>query len=150
MQERMRNPALIIPDVLEPLQALGRITAKAAPDRVLGLVHLRISQMNGCAACLEMHVRSSRKLDETPERMYTVAAWRESPFFTPQERAALALAEATTRLGDGGVPDDVWNEAARHFDEPTLAALVLHIGVVNLYNRLNVATKQVAGAHKWG
>jgi AhpD family alkylhydroperoxidase len=149
MHARMRNPAMIIPGSMEPLLALGAITKKGAPAKVLGLLHLRVSQINGCAACLDMHLRVPRDADETPERLITLAAWRESPYFTPAERAALALAEQITHIDREGVTDPVWQEAARHFDEPTLATIVLYVATVNLYNRVNVATKQVAGPQDW-
>lgn len=149
MQARMRNPAMILPDSMEPLMALGAITKKGAPAKVLGLLHLRVSQINGCAACLDLHLRMPKDADETPERLFTLPAWRESPYFSAAERAALALAEQITHIDQDGVTDEVWQEAARHFDEPTLATIVLYVAVVNLYNRVNVATKQVAGPQQW-
>jgi AhpD family alkylhydroperoxidase len=110
-------------------------------------VHLRASQINGCSVCVDMHAEELEKAGETPKRMFAVAAWREAPYFTEAERAALALAEAVTRLSDRAdpVPDDIWNEAARHYNEPALATLVLSIAAINLWNRLNAATRQVAG-----
>jgi alkylhydroperoxidase family enzyme len=98
-----------------------------------------------------MHSRVFRKADESVERLLTVAAWRDAPYFTDAERAALALTEAVTRLSDreDPVPDEVWNEAARHYDEPALAALVIAISATNVWNRLNVSTRQVAGT-AWG
>jgi len=143
MKSRMRNPAMILPDVMAPMQALGKVTETALPEKLRGLVHMRASQLNGCAFCLELHTKSHT--DETPQRMLTVAAWRDSPFFTDAERAALALTEAITLIAEDGVPDDVWDEAKRHFDERQLAALVLHATLVNVWNRVNVATRQVAG-----
>ncbi|HWE31162.1 MAG TPA: carboxymuconolactone decarboxylase family protein, partial [Polyangia bacterium] len=115
------------------------------------LMHLRASQINGCSVCIDGGARQLKKAGETDERLFTVAAWREAPYFTDAERAALALAEAVTRLSDRAdpVPDAIWNEAARHFDERTLAALVLAIGTVNLFNRANVTTRQVAGVQAW-
>jgi AhpD family alkylhydroperoxidase len=138
---------MLLPDALQPLMALGATVQKAAPATVLGLVHLRVSQMNGCAACLALHLRM-KQTEETPERLFTLPAWRESPYFTDAERAALALAEEMTHL-EHGVSDEVWQEASRHFDERTLAAIVVHIATVNLYNRVNVATRQVAGQEEW-
>lgn len=149
MKIRIKNPAAIVPAALEPLVTLGTIvTSGPVPARTLHLVHLRTSQINGCAVCIDMHVG---KTDETERRLATVAVWREAPYFTEPERAALALAEAVTRIADADdrVPDAVWNEAARHYDEPALACLVLHIATVNLYNRLNVATRQLAGQQSW-
>jgi AhpD family alkylhydroperoxidase len=115
--------------------------------RTLKLVHLRASQINGCSFCVEMHARDLRKAGETDERLFAVAAWREAPYFTEAERAALALTEAATRLSDRAdpVPDEIWEEAARHYDESALAALIVSIGLINFWNRVNVTTRQVAG-----
>lgn len=148
MQARMKNPAMVLPDVMQPLLALGAAARKGVPPRTLGLVPLRASQINGCGFCVDMHARDARKEGDTDERLFAVAAWRDTPYFTDAERAALALAESATRLADRAdpVPDDVWNEAARHYDEPALAALLLNIAIVNLWNRLNVPTRTVAGA----
>jgi len=153
MQARLKNPADVLPDALQPLMALGKLAfTSKIPARTLGLVHVRVSQINSCAACLEIHHRQDKataaKGGEVDDRLLFVSAWREHPAFTAAERAALALAEAETRLADraDAVPDEVWNEATRHYDEQALATLVLHIGMVNLYNRLNVTTKQVPGS----
>jgi AhpD family alkylhydroperoxidase len=120
------------------------------PAQTLALIHLRASQINGCSFCVESASLSARKAGETGERLFAVAAWRDSPHFTGAERAALALAEAVTRLSDRAdpVPDEIWDEAARHYDDKGLAALLLMIAVTNVFNRLNVATRQVAGS--WG
>jgi AhpD family alkylhydroperoxidase len=145
----MSNPAMIIPDAMKALLALAASTKESGvPSSTLNLVYLRASQINGCSLCAEMHARDAKKAGETDERLFTVAAWREAPYFTDAERAALALTEATTRLSDRAdpVPDDIWNEATRHYDEPALAALILAIANINLWNRLNVATRQVAGS----
>jgi AhpD family alkylhydroperoxidase len=150
MQARMNNPVMVLPDALKALQAVGTSAKKAGvPSRTLELVHLRASQINGCSFCVEMHARDLKKAGETDERLFTVAAWREAPYFTDAERAALALTEAATRLSDrpDPVPDEVWEEAARHYDEPALAALIVAIGLINFWNRINVTTRQVAG--KW-
>lgn len=148
MQARMKNPAEILPDAMKALQALAPAAYKGGvAPQTLALVHLRASQINGCSYCVDGGIKHARKAGETDERLFAVSAWREAPYFTDAERAALALAEAETRLSDrpDGVPDDVWNEAARHYDEKALAALVFWIGTTNLYNRLNVATRQPAG-----
>ncbi|MBV8933599.1 MAG: carboxymuconolactone decarboxylase family protein [Kutzneria sp.] len=149
MRARMGNPALTVPDAMQALQALGTATERTGmPETTLHLVHLRASQINGCSVCVDMHSRLAKKTGETDQRLLAVAAWRDAPFFTDAERAALALAEAATRLSDreDPVPDQVWEEAARHYTEPALAGLVLSIGLINLWNRLNVTTRQVAGA----
>jgi AhpD family alkylhydroperoxidase len=148
MQARMSNPAMMVPDAMRALQALAVSVEKSGvPRRTLALVHVRASLINGCAVCLDMHARAARKAGETDDRLFTVAAWRDAPYFTDAERAALALTEAVTRLSDRSdpVPDEIWNEAARHYDEPALAALVISIATINVWNRLNVATRQVAG-----
>ena len=115
--------------------------------RLLELIKLRASQINGCAYCIDMHSKDARAAGETEQRLYGLSAWHETPFFTDHERAALALTEAVTRLSDrtDPVPDEIWDEAARHYDEQALAALVLWIATVNVFNRVNVATKQVPG-----
>jgi AhpD family alkylhydroperoxidase len=151
MHARMKNPAVIIPEAMQPIQALHSATEKGGvPPPTLALVHLRASQINGCSSCVDSGSRSARKAGETGERLFAVAAWRDSPHFTDAERAALALTEAVTRLADRAdpVPDEIWDEAARYYDEPGLAALLLMIATTNVFNRLNVATRQVAGA--WG
>src|SRR5713101_7751419 len=138
MQARMSNPAMILPDAMNAIQALLKATRKGSvPSATLELVHLRASQINGCSFCVDSGARTARKAGESDERLFAVAAWREAPYFTDAERAALALAEAATRLSD---------RAARHYDEQALAALILMIGVTNLFNRLNATTRQVAGA----
>jgi len=150
MQARMKNPAMVL-GAMEPIQALFKsIYGGGVEPATLELVHLRASQINGCSACVDSGVKSARKAGETDERLATVAAWREAPYFTDAERAALALAEAATRLADrtDPVPDEIWDAAADHYDEKQLAAIVLMIALTNLFNRLNATTRQVAGA--WG
>ena len=151
MQARMGNPAMILPDAMHAIGALLKATRQGGvPAATLELVHLRASQINGCSACVDAGARSAKKAGETDERLFAVAAWRETPYFTDAERAALALTEAATRLSDRAdpVPDAIWDEATRHYDEQGLAALVLMIATTNLFNRLNATTRQVAGA--WG
>jgi AhpD family alkylhydroperoxidase len=148
---RLKHPVMLVPDAMQSLQAIGAAIAKTGvPARTLELVNLRASQINGCSVCVDGHFRIARKLDETDERLFAVAAWRDSPYFAGAERAALALAEAVTRLDDrpDPVPDEVWEEAARHYDETALAGLVLAIANINVWNRLNVATRQPGGAWK--
>jgi AhpD family alkylhydroperoxidase len=149
LKPRMKNPVMVVPDALQHLLAIGSVAKNNnLPDRTIGLVHLRASQVNGCGFCVDMHARDLKKAGETDERLWAVAAWRESPHFTDAERAALALAEAATRLSDrsDAVPDEVWNEASRYYDEPALAALILQIALINFWNRVNVTIRQVAGA----
>ena len=151
MHARIGHPAMVVPDAMQALQALGAAVGKGGvPLRTLELVHMRASQINGCGVCLDGHWRIAREAGETDERLFTVAGWRDTPYFTDAERAALALTEAVTRLSDreDPVPDALWAEAARHYDEPALAALILAIANINVWNRLNVATRQVAGG-RW-
>lgn len=152
MQARLKNPAVLLPDAMQPLLALAKtLQSGKVPERTLGLVHVRVSQINGCAVCLDLHHRQEKKSSEPDDRLLVVSAWRDAPFFSDAERAALALAEHETRLADRSdpVPDDVWNEAARHYDEHALALLVLYIALVNVWNRCNVTTRQVAGPQPW-
>jgi AhpD family alkylhydroperoxidase len=145
----MTQPVLVFPEAMKAMMALAASAQKGGvPKKTLDLVHLRASQINGCSFCVEMHARDLKKEGETDQRLFAVAAWREAPYFSDAERSALALTEAATRLSDRSdpVPDDVWQEAARHYDEKALASLVLNIGLINLWNRLNVATRQVAGS----
>jgi AhpD family alkylhydroperoxidase len=147
----MKNPAVIVPEAMPGFQALNAATGNGhVPAQTLALVHLRASQINGCGTCVDAGSRQARKSGVSEERLSAVAAWRSTPYFSDAERAALALAEAVTRLSDRADPisDEVWNEAARHYDERALATLLLSIGLTNLYNRLNVATRQVA-AGEW-
>lgn len=144
---RMTNPAFAVPDAMDALNALSKAISRARLPISRELIELRASQINGCGVCLDGHAKAAAKAGESPERLAAVAGWRDTPYFTEAERAALALTEAATRLADRGeaVPDEVWDEAARHFDETQLGALVLDIGLINLWNRLNVVTRQVAG-----
>ena len=149
IEPRIPNIAGTVPEALQAMLALGKeaMRNRDVPRTTHMLVHLRASQINGCSFCVEMHSRELREAGDSQERIATVAAWRESPYFSDAERAALALAEAATRLADrpDPVPDRVWNEAARHYDEEALASLVLTIAAINAWNRLNVTTRQPAG-----
>ena len=151
MQARMKNPVLMVPEAMTALQALGAAThSGAVSPKTLELVHLRASQINGCSVCVDGHAKLAKKAGETDERLFAVSAWRDAPYFNEPERAALALTEALTRISDRAdpVPDDIWNEAARNYDENELAYLLLAIASINVWNRLNVATRQPAGLWK--
>jgi AhpD family alkylhydroperoxidase len=148
MQSRIKNPAMLFPDAMQAAQALASAVEKSGlPATILGLIHLRASQVNGCSVCVDLGWRKLRKAGETDERLFAVSAWRDAPYFTGAERAALALAEAATRIADRSdpVPDEIWNEAASYFSEPELAALTLSIALTNLWNRLNITTRQPSG-----
>ncbi|MBY5750221.1 carboxymuconolactone decarboxylase family protein [Rhizobium leguminosarum bv. viciae] len=151
MQERMGNPALVLPAAMQALAALSKVPAETGlSPKLLELVNLRSSQINGCSVCIDGHWRIARKHGETDERLFAVAGWRDAPYYSDAERAALALTEALTRLCDRAdpVPDDIWDEATRHYDGRSLAALVIAIANINVWNRLNIATRQIAGAWK--
>jgi len=148
MQARIQSPALKIPDALEALRMLAASASTGGiPHTTLCLVQLRASQINGCSVCVDMHARELELAGEPAERINTVAVWRETPYFSEPERAALALAEAATRIADNPdpVPDQVWDEAASHYDELQLAALVVAMATINAFNRLNAATRQMTG-----
>ncbi len=149
MQARMSHPVRILPEAMQALLALAKATTNAGvPQRTLDLVSLRASQINGCSVCVDMHARDAKKAGETDERLFAVAVWREAPYFTDAERAALALTEAATRLSDrpDPVPDAIWDEVLQHYDEKARAALILAIANINVWNRLNAITRQVAGS----
>ena len=151
MEARMKNPAMVVPDAMAALQALrqDRCARPASRERPLELVYLRASQINGCSVCVDMHAAAAlKKSGETDERLFAVAAWREAPYFDDAERAALALAESVTRLSDRAdpVPDDVWDDAADALRRAGWPPSCWLVATVNLWNRLNAATRQVAGA----
>jgi AhpD family alkylhydroperoxidase len=146
-QPRLTNPAELLPDAVKAINLLYKAAHSAGvPSTVLELVHLRASQINGCGPCVDSGARAMRKAGESDERLFAIAAWRETPYFSAPERAALALAESATRLADRGdaVPDDVWDAAAEHFGDAELAAIVLWIATTNFFNRINVTTRQPA------
>jgi len=148
MEARIDNPAMTFPGALEGLTKLRASVAEAEiPETTRYLVEVRASQINGCGVCLDMHTRELAHAGEPNTRIFNVAAWREAPYFTDAERAALALTEAATRLADrpDPVPDEVWDEAARHYTERQLAALVISIATINAWNRLQAVTKQISG-----
>jgi AhpD family alkylhydroperoxidase len=149
MTARMTNPAFAVDGAMDALNAMAKAISRARVPMSRELVHLRASQINGCSVCVDMHAKAARRSGESEERVYAVAAWRETPYFSDAERAALALTETLTRVADRAeqVPDAIWDAAAEHFDEPQLGALVLDIATVNLWNRLNIATQQVVGEH---
>lgn len=149
MEPRIENPAMLFPDAMAAIQGLIKsVRTGVVPATTLELVHLRASQINGCAPCVAFGTSSARKSGETDERLDTIAVWRESPYFTDAERAALALAEAATRLADrpDPVPDEIWAAVREHFDEKEAGILVLWIATTNLFNRMNVTTRQPVGS----
>jgi len=149
IQPRMPNIAELVPAALKAMFALAKAAEhEQLPETTRALVHLRASQINGCSHCSEMHARQLKDAGESDERIWAVAAWREAPYFTKPERAALALTEAVTRLADrpDPVPDEIWDQAARHYDQTALAALLIEIASINAWNRFQVSTRQLAGS----
>ncbi|WP_435611097.1 carboxymuconolactone decarboxylase family protein [Streptomyces sp. C10-9-1] len=139
--------------ILKRIRAVGAVVAGSAlPAATQELVKIRASQINGCGFCTDMHTKEAAHAGETATRLHLVAAWREATVFTEAERAALELTEQGTRIADaaGGVTDEVWDEAARHYDEDQLAALVSLIALINAYNRVNVLVRQPAGDYRPG
>ncbi|MFI9772555.1 carboxymuconolactone decarboxylase family protein [Streptomyces sp. NPDC052415] len=132
--------------------AAKAVSGAGVPESTLELVKIRASQINGCGFCTDMHTKDAAAAGETPQRLHLVAVWREAKVFTEAERAALELAEQGTRIADaaGGVPDEVWENAAKHYDEEQLGALVAIIALINTYNRVNVILQQPAGDYEVG
>ncbi|WP_217197513.1 carboxymuconolactone decarboxylase family protein [Streptomyces buecherae] len=152
MENRLTNKNPDNPDVWTAIQHLHKAVAAGGVDpKLLALVHLRASQINGCSACVYAGAAAGVKAGDTDERLHNVAAWREAPFYTEAERAALALTEAATRLQDGaaGVTDEIWEEAGAHFTEDEVGAITLEIALTNFFNRINRTIKEPAG-RTWG
>ena len=149
MSARMPNPAAVVPGAMQAIQSLISATHEGGvPWTTLNLVHLRASQINGCHVCVDTGTCYAQQAGESDDRLFSVASWRKASCFTEAERAALALTEAVTRLSDRAdpVPDDIWNEAVRYYDERALASLILSIATTNVFNRLNVSTRQVTAS----
>jgi AhpD family alkylhydroperoxidase len=145
LKARMNHPVKVIPEAMQAMMALGASATKnGVSATTLQLVEVRASQINGCSVCVDMHCRELKKAGETDERIFGVAAWRDNPAFTDDEHAALALAEALTRISDqpDPVPDQIWEEAAQYYDEKALASLIIAIANINVWNRLNIAIRQ--------
>jgi AhpD family alkylhydroperoxidase len=149
MQARMTNAANLLPSALKGIGTLIAAIGEGGLPHELGeIVGLRASQINGCSACVHGHTVNLRKAGASEERIAAVVAWREAPFFSDAERAALQLAERMTRLADRSeesVPDALWDEVADHFDEKQVSALILTISLTNLFNRINTTIKEPAG-----
>jgi AhpD family alkylhydroperoxidase len=151
LKARMSHPVMIIPEAMQAMLALGESTKKhGVSETTLELINLRASQINGCSVCVDMHSRNLKKAGETDDRIFGVAAWRDNPSFSNEERAVLGLTEALTRISDrpDPVPDEIWEEAAQHYDQKALASVILAIANINVWNRLNIAVRQPVGAWK--
>lgn len=149
MQARVESIQELAPEGYAALRSLEvSLRSSGVSKATLNLLKLRASQINGCGFCVDMHAKEAKNAGETDERLFAVAAWREAPYFSEPERAAFALAEAATRIADNpdGVPDDVWHEAAKHYEKEQLATLVLAIAAINAWNRISVTLRRPAGA----
>ncbi|PWU43825.1 alkylhydroperoxidase [Micromonospora globispora] len=135
------NMAAVAPQAYQAVLGLEKYVRSTVDHTVLELVKLRASMLNGCAFCVDMHSREALAAGESSRRLFAVAAWREAPFFTERERTALALTDAVTRLGEHGVPDEVWDAAAKVWSEKELADLVVAIATINVWNRIAVTSR---------
>ena len=126
----------------------GYLAGCGLEHKLLHLIKMRASQINGCAYCLDMHSQDARAGGEAEQRLYTLDAWAETPFFTDRERAALAWTEAVTLVSKTHVPDDVYEEAKKHFSEKEIVDLTLAVGMINLWNRLAISTRSVPGRYR--
>jgi AhpD family alkylhydroperoxidase len=146
----MTNPVFILPEAMQAMHALNKPIEDKLPLRLHKLVHLRASQINGCSVCVDMHAKELQHAGVPLEHIFAVAAWRETPYFTDAERAVLELTECLTRLADkpDPVPDAVWEKVAAHYSQPEIAALLVDIAQINVWNRFNVAVRQMVG-QKW-
>jgi AhpD family alkylhydroperoxidase len=143
------NYGRVAPGVYEAMDALDRyLGACGLEESLLHLVRLRASQVNGCAYCLDMHWKDLRALGEAEQRLYSLDAWRECPYYTERERAALAWTEAVTAIGDGHAPDEVHEQARAHFGEKELADLTLAVAAINAWNRLSIAARLDPGGYQ--
>jgi len=145
MTPRMSIPQ-VAPDAFRALQALQQaIDASSLDPRLIELVRVRASQINRCAFCLDMHTKDARALGETEQRLFALQAWEDAPYYTPEERAALALTDAVTRIDKAGVSDEIWAAAEGAFGAERLGALLVTIAAINTWNRLATATHAPAG-----
>ncbi|MCG8150792.1 carboxymuconolactone decarboxylase family protein [Pimelobacter simplex] len=148
----MTNPAQVLPDAFKGIGSLLTAVAKGGvPTATLELVALRASQLNGCSACVQGHLEALQGAGESVDRIVGVATWGESPYYDEAERAALALTDALTRLADrhDPVPDELWREVTKHYDEKQVSALILQIATLNLFNRINVTVRERADQPSW-
>ena len=146
--QRLRYPK-VAPDAYRAMLALEEyVRSSGIEEPLLHLVKLCASYLNGCAFCVDMHTKDARAGGETEQRLYAIPVWRETPFFTPRERAALAWTEAVTKLGREGVPDEAYDEARAHFSEADLVKLTMAVVVINGWNRLSIAFRTEVGTYQ--
>jgi AhpD family alkylhydroperoxidase len=148
MEPRL-DAAKLAPEPQHAMYALGKYLAKCGLEaKLLELVKTRASQINGCAFCLDMHTKDARAAGETEQRLYTLSAWRETPFFSDRERVALAWTEAVTQISHGGVSDALYEEARKQFSEKELVDLTWAVAAINAWNRIAISFQMVPGTYK--
>lgn len=148
MEQRI-NFQNVNPGAMQAMYGLEKYLASCSVEQtLLHLIKMRVSQINGCAYCLDMHSKDLRAIGETEQRIYLLEAWREAPFYTERERAALAWAESVTLVSQTHVPDDVFAEASRHFSESELADLTLAVVAINGWNRLSISFRTTPGTYQ--
>ena len=148
MQARMKHPVFVIPDAMKALHALNQSAEKQLPFATRKLIHLRASQINGCSACVDMHSQELKKAGETDQRVFTVAAWRETPFYDERERAALAGIEAVTLVSQTHVPGGAFEQVQAHFTEQEIVDLTFITATINAWNRLAISLRSVPGRYR--
>lgn len=137
------------PEALQTLLKLeGYVIESGIDHKLLELIKIRASQINGCAYCLDMHTKDARATGETEQRLYMLSAWREAPFYTEAERAAIALTEAVTKISDAGVPTELYEQVRKHFDEGQFFNLIMAINAINCWNRIAISTGMVPGEYQ--
>jgi AhpD family alkylhydroperoxidase len=146
--ERLSVPKLAPKAYAAMIHLEHTVHALGLDPKLYELVKIRASQINGCAFCLDMHTKDARAAGETEQRIYVLPAWREAPFYTAKERAALALTEAITLVSETHVPDEVYAEAAACFEPEEVAALIMAITTINAWNRIAIASRTVAGTYQ--
>ena len=151
MKPRIDLEKMLLPKAMQALGPIAKYVNSSGLDhRLLELVKMRTSQLNGCAYCIDMHSKDARAAGETEQRLYLLDAWRETPLYTERERAALEWTEAVTRVADGHVPDEVFASARDHFSEEELVNLTIAIIATNGWNRLNIAFRPEVGDYRPG
>ncbi|CAG7652578.1 carboxymuconolactone decarboxylase family protein [Paenibacillus allorhizosphaerae] len=147
--EMRLNYTKVQPESLQTLLKLEGYVKKSGLDpKLLELIKIRASQINGCAYCLDMHTKDARAMGETEQRLYMLSAWREAPFYTEAERAAIALTEAVTKISEAGVPQELYEQVRKHFDEGHFVDLIMAINAINCWNRMAISTGMVPGEYQ--
>ena len=148
MTERIKIEQ-VEPAAYKAMFGLERYLAQCGLDKkLLCLIKVRASQINRCAFCIDMHTKEAKKAGETEQRLYALNAWRETPSFTPQERATLTLTEALTSIADNSISDELYDRLSRYFSQPEIAQILMAISTINAWNRLAIATRMIPGSYE--